>query len=107
MAMDISSITRSAMTAATQSLAVNANNVANAQTPEFASKRADLQDQAAGGVQVSAVRDRGAPIVSGQSNVDYAQEISEAANAKTLAAAQTAVVKTQDAMLGAVMDMRG
>lgn len=100
--MDVSSITRSALTAATQSLAVNANNVANAQTPDYASKRADLQDQATGGVQVAAVRERGTP----PGEVDYATELTEAGNAKTLAAAQKQVIRTQEEMLGAVMDMR-
>ncbi len=104
--MDISNIARSGLTAATTSLAVNANNVANAQTADYASRRAELQDQKAGGVQVAAVQDRGRTPAPGTSSVDYAEEITEAMSAKNLAAAQTRVLDTQQQMLGAILDMR-
>ncbi len=105
--MDVGSIARSGLQAATTGMAVTAHNVANLQTEGYQAKRVDLAERATGGVDVVDIRPTGDPSLPGQSNVDLAKAFTQGMVDSTLFKAQTRVLKAEDEMLGATLDLRG
>ncbi|MBP1626072.1 MAG: uncharacterized protein H6Q00_547 [Holophagaceae bacterium] len=105
--MATTAVSLSGLNAASQGLAVTANNVANANTEGYKTKRLDLEEVKEGGVRASKVTESQESTGPGSSNVDYATEMT---NLMTQAGAYNAnlqVMKTQDQMLGQFMDMKG
>jgi flagellar hook protein FlgE len=112
------SSTLSAVNAFEKKMGVISNNVANSQTDDFKKSRADLKEGDTGGVTVdiSAVNNPG-PMVTVEengrtgekemSNVDLAEEIPQAMTTETGYEANLKMMKTQDEMLGTLMDIFG
>ncbi|WP_005035507.1 flagellar basal body rod protein FlgC [Holophaga foetida] len=105
--MATTAISLSGLNAASQGLAVTANNVANANTDGYRAKRLDLEEQQEGGVQASKLTESQEPTGPGSSNVDYATEMTSLMTQSGAYAANLQVMKTQDQMLGQFMDMKG
>jgi flagellar basal-body rod protein FlgC len=108
--MDLFGIALSGMQAAQTQLNVAANNIANADTPGYQSRRADLVELSTGGVGVAGMTSDttpGAPQPDGKtgSNVDLARELVNVRQAQTLYAANAMVVKTADQMTGSLLDI--
>jgi flagellar hook protein FlgE len=110
--------TVSAIRAIETKMAVLSNNVANSQTDGFKKSRADLRDGRNGDVEVDitrvdnpgpivTVRENGGTVEKEMSNVDLAEEIPQTIIAKTGYEANLKMLKTQDEMLGSLMDIMG
>ncbi len=101
---------------------VTANNVANVNTDEFKKSRADLVEGVQGGVDVEVSKpgspekgnfeSRETPLKTDEtdeqkelSNVDIAEEMVNSMTTEKFYSANTKIVKTQDEMLGTVIDM--
>ncbi len=108
----------SALTAARKKMAVTANNVANVNTDEFKKSRVSLSEGSNGGVTatVDVVDTPGIPketiqndrlVQTESSNVDLAEELTEMIPTKSLYGANLKTLKTQDDMLGALIDIVG
>ena len=96
----ISSIGNSGLHAAQLRLGASAHNVANLNTPDF--RRHSVAQQAAGeGAGVHATVQRGA-----QAGVALAQEAVEQMSATCAFKANVQVLKTQDRMMGALLDIQ-
>lgn len=107
---DVYAIVLSGMQAAQAQLTVGANNIANANTPGFKSSRVDLAELSGGGVAVSGTTLDPTPGAIGPdgkpgSNVDLAGELVNLSQDKTLYNANALVIKTQDRMMGALLDI--
>lgn len=105
--MDTYSVGLSGLNAASLGMGVTANNVANANSDGYKAKRLDLEESREGGVQESRLAESQEPTVPGGSNVDYATEMTNMMTQSGSYAANLQVMKTQDEMLGQLMDMRG
>ncbi|MDB5329867.1 MAG: Flagella basal body rod protein [Phycisphaerales bacterium] len=107
--MDLFGIALSGMQAAQTQLNVAANNIANADTPGYQSRRADLVELSTGGVGVAGVTadTTSAPQSDGSngSNVDLASQFVSLQQAKTLYAANAMVVKAADQMTGTLLNI--
>jgi flagellar basal-body rod protein FlgC len=106
---DVMTVAASGMKAAETRLSVSANNVANADTPGFKASRVDTVELSGGGVQTVISRDNSAgpanPDGSEGSNVDLAAEQVAMVRDATYYAANAAVVKVANRMLGSLLDM--
>ncbi len=96
--MDALSIASTGLQAAGAQLSVTANNIANADTPNYKPRRADLVELSGGGVGVGSISEK-----SGE--VDLPTEMVNLIKEKSLYNANAAVVKTADRMLGSVLDL--
>lgn len=107
-----------AINAFDKKMAVISNNVANSQTDGFKKSRADLKEGDAGGVTVDisvvdtpgpviAVEENGGITEKEMSNVDLAEEIPQTLMTQTGFEANLKVLKTQDEMLGSLLDILG
>ncbi|HWE95302.1 MAG TPA: flagellar basal body protein [Tepidisphaeraceae bacterium] len=107
--MDLFGIALSGMQAAQTQLNVAANNIANADTPGYQSRRADLVELSTGGVGVAGVTADTTPAPqsdgSNGSNVDLPSQLVSLQQAKTLYAANAMVVKAADQMTGTLLDI--
>ncbi len=108
----------SALAAARKKMDVTANNVANANTDEFKKSRVTLSEESSGGVSASVdvVDTSGIPkeaiqngrlVQTESSNVDLAEEITELIPTKAFHEANLKTLKTQQDMLGTVIDLMG
>nr|WP_320133448.1 flagellar basal body rod C-terminal domain-containing protein [uncultured Holophaga sp.] len=96
----------SGLNAASLGTAVTANNIANANSSGYKAKRLDLEDQAGGGVKASQLSESQESTVPGGSNVDYATEMVNLMTQSGSYSANLETLKTQDEMLGQIMDMK-
>ncbi|MBN1625080.1 MAG: hypothetical protein JW944_01035 [Deltaproteobacteria bacterium] len=110
--------TVSAINAFEKKMAVTSNNVANWQTEGFKKSRAELEEGEAGAVKVDisvvdtpgsivAVEENNGIVEKEMSNVDLAEEIPQTIIAQTGFEANLKVLKTQDEMLGSLLDILG
>jgi flagellar hook protein FlgE len=108
----------SAINAMGTKMSVLSNNVANSQTNGFKKSRADLKEGENGGVEVEITRvDTPGPIAPVEenrgmvekemSNVDLAEEMPQTIIAKTGYDANLKMLKTQDEMMGSLLDIIG
>ncbi len=108
----------SAVNAFDKKMQVTANNIANVNTNEFKKSRADLSEGENGGVKVdiSQVETPGYPteeligddlVETQTSNVDLAEEFGESIVTQNAYNANLKVVKTQEEMLGSLLDIIG
>lgn len=96
----------SGINAAFKKQAVSAHNVANSNTDEYKSLVASAQEHENGGVEVTiskntepgAIYDNGYGKTAEYSNVDYAGEVIDQINARTLFAANLTSLKTYEEM---------
>ena len=106
----------SAINAFEKKMAVVSNNIANSQTDGFKKSRADLKEGGAGAVAVDInIIDNPGPVVSVKekagiaekemSNVDLAGEIPQAILVQTGFEANLKMLKTEDEMLGTLLDI--
>lgn len=96
-------------------LGVGAHNIANAQTENFKRTQATLEESPAGGVIVSLSKDLrpGPQLPTGDdpftfregSNVDLEEELIHILEATNLTEANLASVRTQDTVLGSLLDI--
>ena len=108
----------SALNAFGKKLSVTANNVANAETEDFKKSRAILQEGESGDVMVEIVQINtpGPKVVEGyngemvekeMSNVDLAEEMPQAIISQRGYEVNLKMIKTEDEMLGSLIDMVG
>lgn len=99
-------------------MGVTSNNVANSQTDGFKKSRADLKEGETGGVEVEitqvndpgpvvTVQENGVAVEKEMSNVDLAEEIPQTIVAETGYEANLKILKTEDEMLGTLLDIVG
>ncbi len=96
-------------------LAVGAHNIANAQTENFKRTRAILEESSAGGVIVTLEKDNrsGPQFPTGgdpftfreESNVELEEELIHTLKATHLIEANLASIRTQDQVLGSLLDI--
>jgi flagellar basal body rod protein FlgG len=96
-------------------LGSGAHNIANAQTENFTRTQATLEESSAGGVIVSLSQDQrpGPQLPTGDdpftfregSNVDLGEEIINTLQATHLIEANLATIRTQDKVLGSILDI--
>ena len=109
--------TLSALTAARKKMDVTANNIANANTDEFKKSRITLSENSNGGVSstVDRVDTPGIPketiqndriVQTESSNVDLAEELTELIPTESFYGANLKVLKTQQDMIGALLDIK-
>lgn len=105
----------SAINAFEKKMGVISNNVVNSQSDGFKKSRADLEEGEDGGVKVDitqlndpgpivTVQEDGATVQKEMSNVDLAAEIPQTIVAETGYDANLKMLKTQDEMLGTLLD---
>jgi flagellar basal-body rod protein FlgC len=108
----------SALSAFGKRMGVLANNVTNVASDGFKKSRALMEDQEPGGVRVTISRvETPGPRVTEQttegleerelSNVDLEEELPNALLTEKMFAANTKVVKTEEEMIGSVLDIIG
>lgn len=109
----------SAVSAYQKKLDVTANNVANVNTDKFKKSRLNLEEGANGGVTTSlqqintpgfpkeVIQEDGTTVETESSNVDIAEEFTDMMGTETAYKANLKVVKTQDEMLGSLLDTMG
>jgi flagellar basal-body rod protein FlgC len=108
----------SALNAIETKMSVLSNNVANSQTNGFKKSRADLKESKNGGIEVeitkvntsgpiATVEENGGMVEKEMSNVDLAEELPQTIVAKTGYEANLKMLKTQDEMLGSLLDIIG
>ncbi len=105
----------SGIQAGSRILGASAHNIANAQTESFKRTRATLEESSAGGVIVSFSRDQrpGPQLPTGDdpftfregSNVELEEELIHTLEATNLIEANLASVRTQDKILGSLLDI--
>jgi flagellar basal-body rod protein FlgC len=105
----------SGIQAGSRILGVSANNIANAQTDNFKRTQATLESSSAGGVIVSLSQDtrpvpqlpRGDDSFAFQegSNVELEEELIQTLEATNLIEANLASLRTQDEVLGSLLDI--
>jgi len=104
--MDGVSLGASGLNVSTQSIALSANNVANANTDGYKAKTLQQQDLQQGGVRAAGVRESEEPAEQGRSNVDFA---TEAVNLDTRGLSYQADLKfmqVQQSLVGTALDMK-
>jgi flagellar hook protein FlgE len=94
----ISAIAQSGMSAAMQRLGSSAHNIANGLTPDFRRQIVLQESQAGGGVVVSIGR-------AAQPGENLASDIVEQMVASYSFKANLGVIRTQDEMLGSLLDL--
>jgi flagellar basal body rod protein FlgG len=110
--------TVSALTAFSKKMGVTANNVANASSDGFKKSRVTLHEGAAGGVEtrITKVETPGPTVMEEStegriqreiSNVNLAEETPQTLVSKSMFVANTKVLKTEEEMLGSVLDIVG
>jgi flagellar hook protein FlgE len=110
--------TISALGAFGKKMGVIANNVANASSEGFKKSRAVLQEADSGGVKVEITRvETPGPVVAEEttegiqetelSNVNLEEEIPNSLLTEKMFAANTKTVKTEEEMIGSVLDILG
>ena len=108
----------SALNAFQKKMNVTADNVANVLTDDFKKSRVTFQEKSPGGVKaiVDRVETQGIPketmqndeVVTVQSsNVDLSEELTDMISATAAYDANIATVKTQEEMVGALLDILG
>jgi len=102
-----SAIAQSGLNVASLGLAVAANNVANLNSDGYKAKSLSQEETKEGGVQASQVTESQQPTVPDGSNVDLATEMTSLMTQSGAYTSNLKVMKTQDEMLGQLMDMRG
>lgn len=105
----------SGVQAGSRVLGVSAHNIANAQTENFKRTRATLEESVAGGVTVSLSKDnrpgpqfftREDPFTLREgSNVELEEELVHTLEATHLIEANLASIRTQDKVLGSLLDI--
>jgi len=95
----LTSIAQSGLQAAQSRLGASAHNVANGQTQGFKRQMVQAQADAQGGVQVTLGRATAA-------GADMARDAVEQLSAKQDFAANLAVLKTADQVMGSLLDIR-
>ena len=100
------SASQSGLQTSALSMAVAAQNVANANNPGFKARRLDQETTAQGDVRATAVQDSQEAVVPGGSNVDLAREAVGFTGAKVTYEANLRFLQSQDALLGMAMDMK-
>lgn len=104
------------MQAAGRMLGASAHNIANAQTEGFKRITAIPEESRSGGVQVTFTQDQasgpsfftqdaGSLIIREGSNVDLAEELTNTLQAAHLFEANVASLRTQDKVLGSLLDI--
>jgi len=99
-------------------MAVTSNNVANWQTEGFKKSRVDMKEGEAGAVTVDisvvdtpgsivAVEENNGIVEKELSNVDLAEEIPQTIIAQTGFEANLKILKTEDEMMGSLLDILG
>ena len=96
-------------------LGVSAHNIANFQTEDFKRTQATLQESPAGGVIVNLTQDQrpGPQFTTGEdpftlregSNVELEEELVNTLKASNLIEANLATIRTQDKVLGSLLDI--
>ena len=96
-------------------LGASAHNIANSQTENFKRTQATLEESPAGGVRVSLSQDQrpGPQLPTGDdpfsfregSNVELEEEIVNTLQASHLVEANLASIRTQDEVLGSILDI--
>ena len=96
-------------------LGVSAHNIANFQTEEFKRTQATLEESPAGGVIVNLTKDQrpGPQLPTGDdpfvfregSNVELEEELIHTLEATNLIEANLATIRTQDRVLGSLLDI--
>ena len=104
--MDALSVSLAGMSAATQGVAVVANNVANANSKDYKAKRLDFEDVREGGVNPSGLSESSEMSAPGGSNVDLATEFVNLITYKDAYKANAKMLEVQQEILGTVMDMK-
>jgi flagellar basal-body rod protein FlgC len=104
--MDAFSVALSGVNTANMGVAVNANNVANANSEDFRAKRMDQAELAQGGTRPEALRESETPTVPGGSNVDYATEFVGLMAQSASFEANLKVMETQNQLLGQTLDLK-
>ena len=104
--MDVTGIALSGLRAASAGLAVQANNVANQQSDGFQARRLTLSTQAGGGVQAGDTLEDPTAAPEGASNVDLATETVQGMGFELMYKANLQVLKTQDELLQATLDLK-
>lgn len=104
--MDVTGIALSALRASSAGLAVQANNVANLQSEGFKAKRVGLASQAPDGVQVSGLTEDNTPSGLAPSNVDLTTETVQGMGFEVMYKANLKIIKAQDEMTKATLDMK-
>lgn len=85
---------------------VTAHNVANVNTPGYEQIDVMQKEKAGGGVEISGLKRTPNPDKE-HSNTDLAKEAVEQIQNKNSLKANVNAIKTQDKMLGALLDMKG
>jgi len=98
---DIASIARSGMAAAQTRLTAAASNIANRESTDFRRFQVDSREQAGGGVSASLVRD-----TEPQAGDGLSTDLVYSIEARQAFAANVKVLKTQDELLGSLLDTR-
>jgi flagellar hook protein FlgE len=96
--MDAIDSAASGMNAAVGLLNVTANNIANANTPGFTAKRANLSPGPTGGVVIDGVQSTGQP-------VDLANEMTSLTTDRLLYNANAAVLRASEHMSGTLLNI--
>jgi len=108
----------SAINAFEKRMGVTSNNVANSQSYGFKKSRADLEEGENGAVEVEisqvntpgplvTVEESGTPVIQETSNVDLSEEIPQAVLTQRGFEANLKVLKTEDEVLGSLLDIFG
>ena len=109
--------TLSALTAAGTKMGVTADNVANVNTNEFKKNRVILSEHSNGGVSAAVDKvdapgiqketiQNGRIVQTESSNVDLVEELTELKTTESYYGANLKVLKTQQDMLGELIDMK-
>jgi len=112
------SVTTSATNAFEKKMAVISDNIANSFTEGFKKSRADIKEGKTGAVEVDInmvdtpgtivfVRENNGILQIGMSNVDIAEEIPQFILTQTGFEANIKMLKTEDEMIGTLLDMFG
>lgn len=87
-------------------LDVTSNNIANAMTPGFQQKTANLQDIASGGVKVASITPSVPNSVEGlENNVDLATQMVNLKQEEIMYSFNAKTIKTQSDTLGKLLDI--
>ncbi len=116
--IDAMSSSLSALSAAGKKMGVTANNIANTLTDEFKKSRVTLSEGPKGGVsaKIDVVDTPGIPketiqndaiVQTESSNVDLAEELTDLIPAQDFYGANLKAMKTQNDMLGSLIDILG
>lgn len=103
--MNSLSISLSGLNISQTRLDVTANNIANLSTPNFQQKTANLSDQINGGVTVSSITPPRVQNGTEENNVNLEKQMVNLIENKHLYSANLNAIKTQDQMLGTLINI--